>query len=379
MVSLSELPTPLVTVDLENLTTNIEDAAETAKNHQKNLWPMIKSHKSVTIAKLQKQAGASGFVCGTLDEAEMLANTGFKTDIMLGYPITNKENIKRVSRLLEDNIRILLRVDHPTIAKRLNAQLSQKGLQVEFTVPIDVGYHRHGVRPEKVGTFVKSLEKFTHLEFTGIVTHPGHVYEATRTKEVETVAKRVAKNMRKAVNSLHSQNFDPHIVGTGSTPTFRFDVQEDVYTHVFPGNYVYYDREQALIFGSTTLERCALTVLTTVISIPSHSKGTLAILNAGSTYFDRRRKEGLTGYGHLIGYPKAVFYGLSQEVSEINIQKAPQVSVGDTIQVIPNHSCITNNSVSFLIGHRSGEVRRLIPIEGRNGTNIESTLINTLL
>lgn len=115
------------------------------------------------------------------------------------------------------------------------------------------------------------------------------------------------------------------------------------------------------------------------LSIPSHSNGTLVIINAGSTYFDRRNKTGLEGYGHLVDHPQAVFFGLSQEVSEIDIQEAPDLSVGETIQVIPNHACLTNNAVRYLVGHKDGEVTRLIPVEGRNGTNIEKNLKNTVL
>ncbi len=131
---------------------------------------------------------------------------------------------------------------------------------------------------------MKSIERYSNLNFVGIATHPGHVYGARNPKEVENVAKDVAKKMEIAVKSLVSAGYELEIVGTGSTPTLRFDVEESVYTHLFPGNFVYYDRMQALVYGSATLDSCALTVLATVISKPNHAEGKLAIINVGSKY-----------------------------------------------------------------------------------------------
>ena len=67
-MKLSEVYTPAVLLDLDILERNIGRFAAEAAAHGKQLWPMLKTHKSLELAALQAAAGAKGFLCGTLDE-----------------------------------------------------------------------------------------------------------------------------------------------------------------------------------------------------------------------------------------------------------------------------------------------------------------------
>ena len=375
MLSIQELPTPLVVVDLDKLEFNIKEVAKEAKKHNKQLFPMVKTHKSVYVANLQKKAGAGGFLCGTIDEAEALAEAGLGETLMLAYPVVDKENFSRVARLIEDGLRVIFRIDSVDTAEFLDAELKKRGLRAEFTIIVDTGGGRYGIEPEKVGNFAKRVEEYSNLEFVGITTHPGHVYNATNPKEVRAIAKQATKGMKIALSSLRQWNMNPEIVGTGSTPTFRFDIKEEIYTHLFPGNYVYYDRQQALIFGSTNLERCALTIFVTVTSIAERCGKRLGLINAGSLYFDKRGHEILASFGQVAEYPKATLIGLSQEVGKIDVTNEPDIKVGEKINVIPNHSCFSNNATSYIIGHRKGIVRRIIKVTARSGSNMHGLFL----
>ena len=81
-----KLETPAVLVDLDTLERNIKKAQSLCDDSGKELWPMIKTHKSTEIAKMQQDAGATGFLCGTLDECEGLVKAGFD-NIMYAYPV----------------------------------------------------------------------------------------------------------------------------------------------------------------------------------------------------------------------------------------------------------------------------------------------------
>lgn len=382
MVSILDLPTPAVLVDLEKLEKNIKNAADQARKNNKKLWPMIKTHKSTYIARLQKDHGSDGFLCGTIDEAEVLAESGLAKALMLAYPVADEVNLKRVVRIAESGTRVILRIDNKENAKFLDEQLKKYGISLDYVVKVDVGLHRFGVSPEKVVDFVKSLERYKNLNFAGVATHPGHVYGSSNPKEVENIAKDVARKIEGVVNSLRSAGFEPEIVGTGSTPTLRFDVEEPIYTHLFPGNYIYYDRLQAMVFGSATLEDCALTVLATVLSIPQHSGGKIAIINAGSKYLGLDKGahgiEVVKGFGHIVEHPNAVIFGLSEEVGEVDISNEPDVKVGSRINIIPNHSCVTNNATSYLVGHKNGKVKRIIKVDMRNGARIVEVIANVM-
>ncbi len=374
-MEIHDLPTPLVLVDLEKLENNILSAARMVKDNGKALWPMFKTTKSTFIAKLQRQAGATGFLCGSLAEAEALIYKGITSTVMLAYPIADKNSLNRLIKLIESDARVILRIDNFELANLLNECFKSKGLKVEYCIKVDVDYHRLGVKPNNVGRFAHKLQRFSNLKFIGIVTHQGNAYRANSPREVEEVAKNSAELMHTALLSLKEYGFEPEIVGAGSTPTFRFDVKEPIYTHLFPGNYVYYDRTQALVYGSASINDCALTLLSTIISIPEHSNGGLAVINAGSRYFDREIRGGLKGYGQLLEYPNAIVNKVSQEIALVKLN-GEKVGVGDKVRVLINHACYTNNAADFLVMHRGGRVENIVSIDAREDFAIKEMLMD---
>jgi len=334
---------------------------------------MFKTTKSSSIARLQRDAGSDGFLCSGVAEAEVLVNKGVTKTVMIAYPIADVWSLSRVTRLIEGGARVIVRIDNLRVAEFLSNGLRSRRLRIEYCVKVDVDYGRLGVRPEDVGPFVHKLSRFSNLEFVGIVTHQGNAYKARNPREVEVVARRSAELMELALRSLRRYGFEPEIVGAGSTPTFRFDVREGTYTHLFPGNYVYYDRTQALVYGSASINDCALTILVTVTSIPQHSSGRIAIINAGSRYIERDARGGLRGYGQLVEHPKVVITRVSQEVAVLDINEEG-VEVGEKVRIIPNHSCYTNNAVNFIVGHRNGKVIGIIPLDAKEDRVIEEEL-----
>ena len=59
---IEELRTPAMLVDLDVLEANIRKYAEAARVCGKALWPMVKTHKSLEIARMQAEAGCDGFI-----------------------------------------------------------------------------------------------------------------------------------------------------------------------------------------------------------------------------------------------------------------------------------------------------------------------------
>lgn len=374
-MKLYELPTPFVAVDMEKLKRNIREASEKAKKNGKELFPMVKTHKSLYVAKLQREAGAKGFVCGTVDEAEMLARSGVAEMIMMGYPLADRKNIERVIHLMEENVRVIFRIDNIDGARILSRELQKRNLKGEYVIKIDVGAHRFGILPEKAVNLARRLREFSNLKFLGIVTHPGQAYAANTPEEVRRIAKDSTEKMRIAYENLKECGLDAEIIGTGSTPTFRFDVEEELYTHLFPGNYVYYDREQALVYGSTEVRRAALTVFASILSIWQQGRKRIAIINAGSTYFDKRRHITIGGFGEVIEHPGALLIDLSQEVGKLDISEISEIEVGEKVSILPNHACITNNSTSYIVAHTNHVVRGIIPVDARNGGNLQKFIL----
>lgn len=66
------LPTPSILIDEERLMRNIHQMQAHCDQHKVALWPHIKTHKMVEIARRQLAAGAQGLTCAKLGEAEAL-------------------------------------------------------------------------------------------------------------------------------------------------------------------------------------------------------------------------------------------------------------------------------------------------------------------
>ena len=96
-----ELQTPAILLALDKLEHNIQSWQALCNENGKELWPMIKTHKSTALAKMQLDAGATGFLCGTLDECEMVYQLGAK-HIMYAYPTANPVNIRRLLPFAKD-------------------------------------------------------------------------------------------------------------------------------------------------------------------------------------------------------------------------------------------------------------------------------------
>lgn len=366
-----ELPTPAVLVDVNRLMRNIERASKEARENGKEIWPMVKTHKSSYIASLQKKFGAKGFLCGTLDELEILANKNISKRIMLAYPVADNQNFDRLARIIEKGVEIIVRLDNVDNARFLDENARERGIELSYVLKINTGLNRLGVSPSNALKFLKKVGKYKSLNFIGISTHPGHVYGVAGSREVEKVAKETSQIMGRVARELENNGYTLEIVGTGSTPTLRYDLREEIYTHIFPGNYVFYDRLQVFVYESATLEDCALTVLATIISIPEHSNGNMAVINVGSKILGLDKgahgKSAVEGYGYIIEYPEAVVSSLSEEVGKALFNSSDRAKVGEKIKIIPNHSCVVCNNTSFIVLHEDERVRGVVRVDMRNG------------
>ena len=364
---ITALATPAVLVDVDILENNIKETADAVKGHGKELWPMVKTHKSLEIAQMQHNAGASGFLCGPMEEAEMLVGRGGFKEIMLAYPVADEQNLQRCVKLCE-KANLIFRVDSEETATLMSEAFGKAGKSADYVIKVDVGVHRFGVEPEKIGELVKALSKYKNLNFLGISTHPGHVYSSKSPEELKDKTLKSLEFLHTAYERLRSYGYELKMITIGSTPSFQYDIEDGLVTHVHPGNYVYYDAMQVAL-GTIPVERCALTVLVAVTSRPRDLNE--AAINAGVKVFSRdvggHEIKVVKGYGIVKGFPKAEVKLLSEEVGLIDIKEEPDMKVGEKVEIIPNHSCVVNNHTSYLIGHRAGIVERLIAVDARVG------------
>jgi D-serine deaminase-like pyridoxal phosphate-dependent protein len=144
-------------------------------------------------------------------------------------------------------------------------------------------------------------------------------------------------------------------VSCGSTPSLADVIDIDGLTEVRPGNYVFYDAMQVAL-GVIEAQRCALTVLTTVVS---RGGADHAVIDAGAkTLSLDRGAHGLgllPDYGQVIGRDDVRLASLSEEHGWLKLGEAAEVSVGERLRVLPNHACAVVNNFDKMTVIRDGE------------------------
>ncbi|MDU2063955.1 MAG: alanine racemase [Sporomusaceae bacterium] len=365
-MQIEELVTPSILVEQNILANNIEAMAQICSEQGKELWPMVKTHKSSEVAKLQAKAGAAGFLTGTLDEAELLVSQGVER-IMLAYPVAGQANLARLAALARQ-AKVLISLDGLAAAEQLQAYLVKASVKVDYLIIVDSGLHRFGVAPQAAVSLVKSLAALTQLRFRGIATHPGHVYGQSSYEGVKTVAAEEAAALQATAKLLASAGYPCEMIATGSTPTAALVSRKAFITALRPGNYVYNDAIQVSL-GVATEADCALTVLATVIAQPQED---VFLIDAGSKCFGLDKGAHsvslVSGYGLIQGHPELVLESLSEEVGKIKVLGATTVQVGQKLTVIPNHSCSAANMTNFLVLHEKGRITGRITVDARGNS-----------
>ena len=64
-MKINEINTPAILLNLDYMEHNLKKYCGEAKKYGKEIWPMVKTHKSTELARLQAEYGCSGYLCGT--------------------------------------------------------------------------------------------------------------------------------------------------------------------------------------------------------------------------------------------------------------------------------------------------------------------------
>ncbi|MHA1247438.1 MAG: alanine racemase [Candidatus Thorarchaeota archaeon] len=351
-MNIESLVTPALLLDRHRLERNIRRMAEKARRLGVVLRPHIKTHKCVEIAKIQRNHGATGITVSTVYEAMTFARAGFN-DITYAFPLS-PDKFQPVREIAEAaSIKVLL--DNPETVDRLSDFCVEEGISLEVMMKVDVGYHRCGVMydtPEAVH-LAERIHAAPGLRFVGILTHEGHVYDASTKTEIRKRVDEAQRAMVSLAHGLSKRNpaLAPEIVSIGSTPGMSLveEILEGV-TEVRPGNYVFYDYEQVLL-GSCALDDCALTVLASVVGVYDDrividAGATALSVDPGPEHLNPQRAFGriVRVNGERAEISGLTIIGLSQEHGKVRLEdNAEELNIGDRVEIVPNHSCLTAN------------------------------------
>ena len=359
------LPTPVFLFDLDAAEENIKSCMTACKKGGKQLWPMIKTHKSTYIAALQKSLGADGFLCGTLDEAEGIIRAGLG-DVMLAYPVMGAENLRRVINIANSG-RLIASVDSISNAQALSKVFLAAGQEIEVLLIIDTGIGRLGVLPSEAMPLIRKIAALPALKLFGLSSHPGHAYGVSDKQSFMKIAKEdgdTLHSLRTQANAELSLNL---VTASGCTPTFAYSASHPGIDIMRPGVNIIYDMVQVSM-GVAGIENCALTVQATVIS--KHPGRLIIDCGAKCLGLDKGAHgiSSVKSFGHIIGHEELTLAALSEEVGRVEFEGETSLNTGDTVRIIPNHVCSAINSTSFLVGLRGGKPCEIIEIDLRGNS-----------
>ncbi|MEF3308786.1 alanine racemase [Paenibacillus sp. GYB004] len=357
----NELTTPAVIVNLDIAERNIGGMAAKLKQYGISHRPHIKSTKSVYFARKQLEAGAIGITTAKLSEAETFAEAGID-NILIAYPIIGDDKLARFERL-HKKAAVIATVDSVYGAEGLSRVGVASGKQVDTLIEIDGGLNRGGRQPgEDTVAFAREIFSLPGIRIRGIMGYFGTIYGNTDEASFRAAVRLESDTMRQTAQALAEAGIAVDIVSTGSSPAALLCEELSSATEVRAGNYILFD-VSGVAMGFASEEDCALRVVATVVSTPLPGRATI---DAGTKTLTSDKAHHREGFGIVVGRPGIRITGLNEEHGFLQFDPAEvTLSVGDRIEIIPNHSCVIPNLCDTIAGVRQGRVERSIAIDAR--------------
>ncbi|MDE2890281.1 MAG: alanine racemase [Gemmatimonadota bacterium] len=338
-----ELDTPALTIDLDILSRNIHDLAESCRRHEIALRVHTKTHKIPEIAHLQLEAGAAGIVCQKLGEAEAMADAGI-ADILIPYNIVGARKVERLVRLRK-RATISVALDSETTARGISEKAGNPDIPV--LIELDTGGSRCGVQsPEAALELARKVVRMPGLHFRGIMTYPSRTDAEpflTRTRAL-----------------LEDAGIPVPVVSGGGTGSEAVSKQIGC-TETRIGSYVFEGmRRINHTDNPPNPVTCAERMIVTVVSTPTPDR---IIVDGGQKTFASYPP---IPYGYIVEHPDARIYGMSVEHGHIDVSACEHVfHVGERLSIIPQHQGMTTNLHDTAYAVRNGIVEAVWAVAGR--------------
>jgi D-serine deaminase-like pyridoxal phosphate-dependent protein len=346
----ADFGTPAVVIDLDRVERNITRVQAICDAEAVANRPHIKTHKSPALARMQLAAGARGITCQKLGEAEVMADSGID-DILVSYNLIGDARAARLGALAQ-RVTITVAADNPVTLESYAKAAVLAGRPIGVVVECDTGRQRAGVETAR-----EAIQLADQIKTT-----PGLVFKGFLFYPTETSWPQTQTFFDEAQAGVRALGLDPVIVSTGGTPNLRSVGALVGATEHRAGTYIFNDR-MMVACGAATLDDCALSVFTTVVSRAGPERG---ILDAGSKTLTADPGGGLDGYGLILEHPEARIKGFAEEHGFLDLARCnARPTVGTVVRVIPNHVCVVVNMVDQLIAVRGHEIVDVLPVAAR--------------
>ena len=246
------LDTPALLIDLPAMTRNIERMAAFAKARGIHLRPHVKTHKSVEIARRQVAAGAIGVSCVTLGEAEVMVQGGIP-GVLITSPAVTPSKISRLIKLAQRARPgdVMVVVDNPQNLADLARAASELTHPLDVLVDYGAGYNRTGAATQaKVLELAALVAAEPRLRLRGLQSYAGNLQHIVSREERSAAAAGLREPVADIVAAAKRQGLHFDIVTGAGTGTHDLDSQENAFTELQAGSYVFMDAEYTQVLAS---------------------------------------------------------------------------------------------------------------------------------
>ncbi len=325
---LHDLETPALILDKPVFLQNMQTMNDLLAATRLRLRPHYKSHKCAELAHMQVAAGAVGMTCAKLSEAKDLCDSGIE-DILIANQIVQPQKIREAAELAA-KCHLTVCVDDICNIDALDDAARATGSTIHCLVEYDIGMDRCGVFDK--GTFValaKHILSKQNLTFEGIQAYAGHISHIEDKNARREMTADNHRRLKELMTCLEEEGISVNTLSGGSTGTSLIKAEEDLYTELQAGSYLFMDAT----YGTLGLPfHNSLFLLTTVVS----TRDGVTVVDAG-----------VKTCGVDQGMPVPVGFSAEKIVDNEEHFKlyGPSVQhrVGDQIRLIPGHCCSTVN------------------------------------
>jgi D-serine deaminase-like pyridoxal phosphate-dependent protein len=335
-------------LDVDKAKRNISRMAEKARDQEVRFRPHFKTHQSGKVGEWFRQAGVEAITVSSVDMARYFAGYGWE-DITIAFPV-NWWQLGEIQSLAQ-KVRLGVLVESHETVEHLRNNLR---CEVNAWVKVDVGSKRTGLRwdfAEPIINLANLIKSIPELHLKGLLTHYSETYGAGTLDKIQDLTRQGIQRMNSVREALHRSGFQEIEVSVGDTPGCSLSNDLSGADEIRPGNFVFYDAEQAY-FGSCQADDIAVAVACPVVA--RHPERNSVIVYGGAIHLskDYFLQNGTVAYGWVAlpgeekwGEPLAGCFiaALSQEHGMVHMtpEHFSQVRVGDWLCMLPAHSCLT--------------------------------------
>ena len=362
-LSMWDLDTPALVVDLDALEGNLATMQQTVRANGIASRPHAKTHKCPAIARLQLAGGGVGICVAKLSEAETMFEHGI-TELLMTTSNVTPFKIQRAMMLRKFCDGFIQATDTAENAQQLSDAAQAAGIVADVVVDVDPGGHRTGITPGQPALMLAQLvDRLPHLRLRGMLCYDGgsqHVqgFDARRAQTLERLVP-----ASETFELFRRSGLSTEIFSGGGTGTYNIDHATPGLTDVQVGSYVFMDAQYLAIGGAQDAERYsdfqpALTILTTVLNAQYAGRATT---DAGAKACTINRPwaivKGESGMSYTSG---------SDEFGSIRYDNPSRTyAVGDKLELIVSHCDPVVNLYDQMYAVRNGQVEAVWAIAAR--------------